>query len=148
MEWPRESSILKNIVKKLHIIRSNEELKMQSKTHYVNYEYFYKCRPEENSLKDKPGNIRIRCVFPKTIQKGTYILSAFPAISFDAVKEFYVLYKILKKPFQICATSGKWEGTPFLVYAKDDIIITLEDEKIIQETQLNLEDIYKCKMMY
>jgi hypothetical protein len=33
----------------------------------------------------------------------------------------------------VCATTGHWEGTPFLLITTDDFTITLEDEKIIQQ---------------
>lgn len=104
--------------------------------YYINYEHCYKCRPEEKDIcfeKDSLNRtyLKIRCQFPKTIKKGTYIESAFGPASYDAILEFKAL-RALKKPLQICATSGHWEGTPFLLYASDDIIITKQDEKFIQ----------------
>ena len=104
--------------------------------YYINYEHFYNSRPEEKDIcfeKDSLNRtyLKIRCQFPKTIKKGTYIKSAFGPASYDAILEFKAL-RALKKPLQICATSGHWEGTPFLLYASDDIIITKQDEKFIQ----------------
>lgn len=103
------------------------------------YEHWYKYRPEEEDLK-QDDVIRIRTLFPKTIKKDTYITSAFPVVSYDAMKECYILYCILHKPLMICATTGRWEGTPFLLVTTDDFIITLEDEKIIQQ--------YKSKISF
>ena len=100
---------------------------------YINYKHLYNSRPEEKDLLSKDKTcLKIRCHFPKTIKKGTYIKSAFGPVSYDAILEFKALCA-LKKPLQICATSGYWEGTPFLLYASDDIIITEEDEKFIQD---------------
>lgn len=96
------------------------------------YEHWYKYRPEEEDLKQN-DIIRIRTHFPKTIKKDTYIISAFPVVSYDAMKEFYILYFVLHKPLVVCATTGHWEGTPFLLITTDDFTITLEDEKIIQQ---------------
>ena len=50
-------------------------------------------------------------------------MSEFGPVTYDAILEFKAL-RALNKPLQICATSGHWEGTPFLLYASDDIIIT------------------------
>lgn len=100
------------------------------------YEHCYKYRPEEKDLEKVTYHnytiIKIRTQFPKTIEKDTYIISDFHAVSYDAMKEFYILKHILQKPLIACATSGRWEGTPFSLRAEDDIVITLEDEKIIQ----------------
>lgn len=104
-----------------------------NKNYYIDYEYYYKIRPNENDLENINNCIKIRTCFPKTIKKGTYIISAFPVISFDAMKEFYILQSLLKKPLEICATTGRWEGTPFSIYTTDNITITLEDEKLIQD---------------
>ena len=105
--------------------------------YYINYEHLYNSRPEEKDIcfeKDCLDRtyLKIRCQFPKTIKKGTYIISEFGPASYDAILEFKAL-RALKKPLQICATSGHWEGTPFLLYASDDIIITKQDEKFIQD---------------
>lgn len=100
--------------------------------YYINYEHLYNTRPEEKDLLSEDKTcLKIRCQFPKTIKKGTYIKSAFGPASYDAILEFKAL-RTLKKPLQICATSGHWEGTPFLLYASDDVIITKQDEKFIQ----------------
>ena len=104
--------------------------------YYIDYEHLYNSRPEEKDIcfeKDSLNRIylKIRCQFPKTIKKGTYIKSAFGPVSYDTILEFKAL-RALNKPLQICTTSGHWEGTPFLLYASDDIIITKQDEKFIQ----------------
>lgn len=104
--------------------------------YYIDYEHLYNSRPEEKDIcfeKDSLNRtyLKIRCQFPKTIKKGTYIISEFGPASYDAILEFKAL-RALKKPLQICATSGHWEGTPFLLYASDDVIITKQDEKFIQ----------------
>lgn len=85
--------------------------------YYINYEHFYNSQPEEKDIyfeKDSLNRtyLKIRCQFPKTIKKGTYIKSAFGPASYDAILEFKAL-RALKKPLHICATSGHWEGTPF-----------------------------------
>jgi len=49
----------------------------------------------------------------------------------------------LKKPLDICATSGRWEGTPFLLIAEDDFEITEEDEKFIDNYKSHLILEYK-----
>lgn len=103
-----------------------------NRLYYIDYDHFYNCRPNEEDLQTKDNFIEIRCRFPKTIKKGKYIKSAFGPVSYDAILEFKAL-RALKKPLQICATSGHWEGTPFLLYASDDIIITKQDEKFIQD---------------
>lgn len=112
-------------------------LKKENFSNTISWEEYiqrcYNCRPTESQLKQENNCILIRGKFPKTIKKDTIIASAFPLISFDAVIEFHILKTILKKPIGICATSGNWEGLPFLLFAMDDIIITLEDEKIIQK---------------
>ena len=101
---------------------------------YINYEWIYKYRPEEKDLIEKDNVIGIRTMFPKTIKKGTYIHSSLDngIVSFDAIKESIVLINILKKPIIVCPTTGRWEGTPFLLQATENIVITLEDEKVIQ----------------
>lgn len=103
------------------------------KTYYVDYKHFYNCRPNEEDLKKDNGNIYVKGRFPKTITKGTYILSEYPYVAYDIIREFQVLRQILHKPIVICATSGYWEGNAFLLQAEDDVVITEEDEKIIQD---------------
>ena len=49
----------------------------------------------------------------------------------------------LKKPLSICATSGHWEGMPFLLIAEDDFEITEEDEKFIDNYKSHLILEYK-----
>lgn len=104
---------------------------------YINYKHLYNSRPEEKDLLSKTDclgkvYLKIRCHFPKTIKKGTYIISEFGPVTYNAVLETKALFA-LNKPLQICATSGYWEGVPFLLYASDDVIITEEDEKFIQD---------------
>lgn len=104
--------------------------------YYIDYEHLYNSRPEEKDIcfeKDSLNKtyLKIRCQFPKTIKKGTYIISAFGPVTYNAVLETKALLA-LNKPLQICATSGHWEGVPFLLYASDDIVITKQDEKFIQ----------------
>ena len=53
-------------------------------------------------------------------------------ITYDAMKEYEAL-RILKKPLVSCATSGRWEGTPFLLITTEDFIITKNDEIFIQD---------------
>ena len=98
--------------------------------YYVNYEHFYKCRPNEEDLTDEKGDILVEGHFPKTICKGKYILSKYPYVSYRIIKEFEALHK-LHKPLIVCATTGYWPGDPFLLKAEDNVFITLEDEKYI-----------------
>lgn len=103
------------------------------KQNYINYKHLYGTRPEEKDLLSEDKTcLKIRCHFPKTIKKGTYIISEFGPVTYDAVLEFKALHA-LKKPLHICATSGHWEGIPFLLYASDDVIITEKDEEFIQK---------------
>jgi len=98
-------------------------------------QHCYKYRPDIYLVEEDQvyPTIKIRTQFPKFIKKDTCVISAFGVASYDAMKEFYILKKILHKPLIVGATSGRWEGTPFLVYTIDDFFITLEDEKIIQD---------------
>ena len=105
---------------------------MNNNLYYINYEHYYNSRPNEDELRTKNNLIEIRCRFPKTIKKNTYIKSALGPVAYDAVKEYEAL-RILKKPLVPCATSGRWEGTPFLLMTTEDFIITKEDEKFIQD---------------
>ncbi len=101
--------------------------------YYINYKHLYNIRPEEKDLLSEDKTcLKIRCHFPKTIKKGTYIISEFGPVTHDAILEFKAL-RLLKKPLHSCATSGRWEGIPFLLYASDDIIITEKDEEFIQK---------------
>ena len=100
--------------------------------YYIDYDHFYNCRPNEEDLQTKDNLIEIRCHFPKTIKKGKYIKSALGPVTYDAIKEYEAL-RILKKPLIPCATSGYWEGTPFLLITTEDFIITKEDEIFIQD---------------
>ena len=108
-------------------------MKQNEKYYYINYKHLYNNRPEEKDLLSEDKTyLKIRCHFPKTIKKGTYVISEFGPVTYDAVLEFKAL-RALKKPLHACATSGHWEGIPFLLYASDDVIITEEDEKFIQD---------------
>lgn len=104
-----------------------------NKNYYIDYKHLYNTRPEEKDLlSEDKTHLKIRCRFPKTIKKGTYIVSEFGPVTYDAVLEFKALHA-LKKPLQFCATSGHWEGMPFLLYASNDVIITEKDEEFIQK---------------
>lgn len=92
---------------------------------------------QNNSELLKNNLIKIRCCFPKHIKKGTYIISEFGPVTYDAMEEYKAL-QILKKPLIRCATTGRWEGTPFLLMATADFIITEEDEKFIQNYKKRL----------
>ena len=48
-------------------------------------------------------------------------------------KTIYGKTRTIKKPLIPCATSGYWEGTPFLLITTEDFIITKEDEIFIQD---------------
>lgn len=102
---------------------------------YIDYDAFYDDRPNEEDLQIRDGVIGIRCSFPKTIKKGKYVRSALGPVTYDAVKEFEALH-ILKKPLVVCATTGYWEGTAFLLMATEDFVITREDEVFIQNYKL------------
>lgn len=100
--------------------------------YHTNYKHLYDTRPEEKDLLSEDKTcLKIRCHFPKTIKKGTYIVSEFGPVTYDAILEFKAL-RLLKKPLHRCATSGRWEGIPFLLYVSDDVIITEKDEEFIQ----------------
>ena len=102
-------------------------------SYYIDYDHYYNCRPNEDDLRTTKNNlIEIRCHFPKTIKKDTYIKSALGPVTYDAMKEYEAL-QILQKPLASCATSGRWEGTPFLLITTEDFIITKKDEKFIQD---------------
>lgn len=104
--------------------------------------YIHQYRPTENNLdKTTDNDIFLKCKFPKTIKKGTYIHSAFPVVSYDLVIEMLALLR-LSKPIQVCATSGRWEGTPFLLYVKDDFDIDLNDEEFIEKFKRKARIIY------
>ena len=79
--------------------------------------------------------IGIKNVFPSFIKKGTFITSYDGIVSYDTMIEFIILVSVLHKPFGI--VSQDWydpdRGTPFLAQAIEDIEITIEDEKIIEE---------------
>lgn len=100
--------------------------------YYIDYDHYYNCRPNEDDLQTRNDLIEIRCRFPKTIKKNTYIKSALGPVTYDAIKEYEAL-RLLKKPLAVCATSGHWEGTPFLLITTEDFVITKEDEKFIQD---------------
>jgi len=110
------------------------------------YQILNRARPNEKDLhltENKYGrSIKIRCKFPKSIKKNTYILSEFGPVTFDAMREFMALCA-LKKPLGVCATSGRWEGMPFLLIAEDDFEITEEDEKFIDNYKSHLKLEYK-----
>ena len=117
--------------------------------YYIDYEHYYKCRPNLDDLKIVDNGhdkcIEIRTIFPKTIKKGMYIRSALGPVAYDAVKEYEALY-LLHKPLYPCAVTGHWEGMPFLLIAEEDIEITLEDEKFIQDylhNHVNWEEFYQ-----
>lgn len=94
-------------------------------------------RPKIKDLNKKCDDLNNLCIyleghFPKYIPKNTYILSKYPFVSYKLVKEFQAL-RALNKKISMCATSGHWEGDPFLLYTEEDIVITEEDEKFIKE---------------
>ena len=105
----------------------------------------YDCRPNEEECHIKENeyerSIQIRCKFPKTIKKRTYIVSEFGPVTMDAVEEFLALHA-LKKPIDIAATSGRWEGRPFCLFTTDDVEITLEDEEFIDDYKKHLRLVY------
>jgi hypothetical protein len=109
------------------------------KKRYIDYEHFYNCRIEEKDCKkDHYPNydvIFLNGQFPKTIKKGTMILSEQPYVAYDLMKETMALFE-LNKPLQVNATSGHWYGTPFFLSTTDDFEITLDDEIFIQNYQL------------
>ena len=110
------------------------------------YQILNKARPNEEDLhlieNEYGRSIKIRCQFPRSIKKNTQILSEFGPVAFDAMREFMTLHA-LKKPLGVCATSGRWEGTPFLLIAEDDFEITEEDEKFIDNYKSHLVLEYK-----
>lgn len=92
----------------------------------------------ENNIESIKNNIiKIRCNFPKAIKKGTYIISEFGPVTYDAMQEYKAL-RILKKPLIYCAVTGRWEGTPFLLMATEDFVITEEDEKFIKKYRMEV----------
>lgn len=116
---------MKIVAGRLYLMQNNH-------LYYIDYDHYYNCRPNEEDLQTKDNLIEIRCHFPKTIKKGKYIKSALGPVTYDAIKEYEAL-RILKKPLIPCATSGYWEGTPFLLITTEDFIITKEDEIFIQD---------------
>ena len=110
------------------------------------YQILNRTRPNEEDLhlieNEYGRSIRIRCKFPKSIKKNTQILSEFGPVTYDAMQDFMALHA-LKKPLSICATSGHWEGMPFLLIAEDDFEITEEDEKFIDNYKSHLVLEYK-----
>ena len=112
---------------------------------YFDYKDYHQHRPSEEEFKISEYDngkryIEIRTIFPKNIRKNTYIISALGPVSYDTVLEAQALFA-LKKPLQVCATSGHWEGTPFLLYTKDDFFITEEDEKFIYNYKRNKQNL-------
>ena len=116
---------------------------MQNKEEYA--KILHNCRPDEENLPKRENEyekgIKIRCKFPKSVKKRTYILSEFGPVTIDAVKEFLAL-RALGKPLEVCATSGHWEGQPFLVRAVEDFEITEEEEIFIDEYKSHLRLMY------
>ena len=110
------------------------------------YQILNEIRPNEEDLhlieNEYSRSIKIRCKFPRLIKKNTQILSEFGPVTFDAMREFMAL-RALKKPLGICATSGHWEGMPFLLIAEDDFEITEEDEKFVDNYKSHLVLEYK-----
>jgi len=106
-----------------------------------NYELIYNSRPNIQDIKQIQNCIFLRTQFPKTIPNNTYIKSE-EYLSYDLVKEILAL-KALNKPFSICATSGRWEGTPFMLQTNDNFEITLEDEIFIQNYINKLKIVYE-----
>lgn len=116
-----------------NLIKSYQEENEKSGKSYINYEFIYSLRPEEEDLKDKDDSnwIRIENKFPKTIKKGTVITTA-SYLSFEAAKEFFILKYILDKKIKYPRTIVQTgPGPRFIAEAEEDIEITLEDEKML-----------------
>lgn len=97
-------------------------------------------RPKIEDLETHYDGLGYLCIkveghFPKAIPKNTYILSKYPYVSYRIVNEFKALRK-LNKNIVVCATSGHWEGDAFLLRTEEDIFITEEDEKFIENFSL------------
>ncbi len=104
---------------------------MQNNYRYVNYDLHYEGRPIFKDMKYNNGTLSLRTCYPKTIPNGTMIVSD-EYLSYDLMKETMALFK-LGKPLQVCATTGKWEGSPFLLKVTDDFEITKEDDRFIRD---------------
>lgn len=116
---------------------------MQSNYKYINYDALYKTRPSFEDMKYNNGTLSLRTCYPKTIPNGTIIVSD-EYLSYDLVKETLALLK-LNKPLLVYATSGKWEGTPFLLKVTNDFEITKEDDKFIRDYVDKLRFVYNDK---
>lgn len=104
---------------------------MQSNYKYINYDSLYKTRPSFEDMKYNNGTLSLRTCYPKTIPNGTMIISD-EYLSYDLMKETMALFE-LGKPLQVCATTGWWEGSPFLLKVTDDFEITKEDDRFIRD---------------
>ena len=113
---------------------------MRNNYKYINYDSLYETRPSFEDMKYNNGILSLRTCYPKTIPNGTMIVSD-EYLSYDLMKETMALFK-LGKPLQVCATTGWWEGTSFLLKVTNDFEITKEDDKFIRDYVDKLRFVY------